>query len=123
MELFNHDTKILSEKLTQNHGSKLSSLACLSYLAHDYLHRVQQEHGNDMAPILSVLTQAMTYWSVAIGYTRAQYQAAIDELEQTMTTAAHLAACTPGIASGSMPDHTTTTTTSKKAAGATMRGR
>ena len=123
MDNFNQDTETLAEKLKLDHGKSLTSQACLHYLTRDYLQRVQREHKKDMTPIIGVLSQAMGYWAIATGHTQNQYQAAIDELEQTMTTAAHLAACTPGIASGSMPDHTTTTTTSKKAAGATMRGR
>jgi len=97
MDLFNHDTKILSEKMTQKHGSQLSSLACLSYLSHDYLRRVQREHGDGITAICAVLTQAMRYWSVAIGYTPEQYQDALADIEQTMQTTAYLAACTQDI--------------------------
>jgi hypothetical protein len=56
-EQFKHDSGVLIQRLKRDHGGCLSALACLYYLAREYLQRVQVEHGKNMRPIIDILTQ------------------------------------------------------------------
>lgn len=122
MEQFKHDSGVLIQRLKRDHGGCLSALACLYYLTREYLQRVQLEHGKDMRPIIDILTQSMGYWSIANGYTRAQCQAALDDVEQTMLTATHLVACSRDIPDNISLNHLILIA-SKKATRASLRGR
>ena len=108
--------------MTHKHGGCITTPASLYYLSHEYLNRLGQRHNTDMRPSIDILTQSMGYWSIANGYTRAQCQAALDDVEQTMLTATHLAACSRDI-----PDNISLNNliqlASKKATRASLRGR
>jgi hypothetical protein len=121
-EQFKHDSGVLIQRLKRDHGGCLSALACLYYLTREYLQRLQVEHGKDMRPIIDILTQSMGYWSIANGYTRAQCQAALDDVEQTMLTTAHLAVCSRDIPDNISLNHLIQLA-SKKATRASLRGR